>query len=292
MNHKLKTTVFKVLDKLPNRLGYFVYHKLQNISSKLTIEDKIKSTESSYNLIKSILQEKEIQLENKTVVEIGSGWMPVLPYLLIYDAGVKKVLTYDINKHYQPKRISQLNKIFEEKYNRNNAANDTLLQTKLNSKVVYFPYTNVADGELEEADIIISRFVLEHISPMDIESMHQSFADKLKKGACILHLISPGDHRAYTDKSISLYDFLKYSQQEWDAIQTKFDYHNRLRLPQYLEILQQNFEVIYVEYSSCVHGSTEHQKLDRINIHEDFKSFSFEELTAGSINVLLKKVSI
>lgn len=290
MNHKLKTIVFKTLDLLPNRLGYLVYHKLQDIGTKLTFEDKIKSTESSYGLIKRILDQKEISLKNKTVVEIGSGWAPILPYLLVYDAGVKKVLTYDVNKHYQQKTIQQLNEIFKRKYNYE--VNDSVVQLSLNKKVNYFPYTNVADADLKDVDIVVSRFVLEHVTPVDIEKMHQSFADKLKSGTYILHLISPSDHRAYTDQNISLYDFLKYSQQEWDAIQTKFDYHNRLRLPQYLEILQQNFEVIYVEYSSCVHGSTEHQKLDRINIHEDFKSFSFEELTAGSINVLLKKVSI
>lgn len=290
MNHKLKTIVFKTLDLLPNRLGYLVYHKLQDIGTKLTFEDKIKSTESSYGLIKRILDQKEISLKNKTVVEIGSGWAPILPYLLVYDAGVKKVLTYDVNKHYQQKTIQQLNEIFKRKYNYE--VNDSVVQLSLNKKVNYFPYTNVADADLKDVDIVVSRFVLEHVTTVDIEKMHQSFADKLKSGTYILHLISPSDHRAYTDQNISLYDFLKYSQQEWDAIQTKFDYHNRLRLPQYLEILQQNFEVIYVEYSSCVQGSTEHQKLDRINIHEDFKSFSFEELTAGSINVLLKKVSI
>lgn len=290
MNHKLKTIVFKILDLFPNRLGYFMYHKLQDIGAKLTLEDKIEATANSFEIIRRILNQKEIYLKNKTVVEIGSGWAPVLPYLLICNAGVKKVLTYDVNKHYQQKTIQQLNEIFQRKYNYE--VNYSLVQLSLDKKVNYFPYTNVADADLKDVDIVVSRFVLEHVSPKDIEKMHQSFADKLKSGTYILHLISPSDHRAYTDKRISVYDFLKYSQQEWDAIQTKFDYHNRLRLPQYLEILQQNFEVIYVEYSSCAHGSAEHQKLDKINIHEDFKSFSFEELTAGSIKVLLKKVSI
>lgn len=292
MYHKLKTIVFKTLNLFPSRLGYFMYHKLQEMGTKLTLEDKIKATERSYELIKRILNQKEILLENKTVAEIGSGWAPVLPYLLTCDAGVKKVLTYDVNKHYQKKTIHQLNEIFKKKYNHNHEANDSALQLGLNKKVNYFPYTDVANADLKDVDIIISRFVLEHVSPMEIKKMHQSFADKLKKGAYILHLISPSDHRAYTDKSISLYDFLKYSQQEWDAVQTKFDYHNRLRLPQYLEILQQNFELLHVEYTPCSYGSLEHQKFGKIKVHEDFKTFSFEEQTAGSITVLLKKTSI
>lgn len=287
MNHKLKTSVFKILDGLPDRLGYFVYHQLQDLTAKLSIEDKIKSTEASYCLMKKIFDEQQISLENKTIVEVGSGWAPILPYFFVYDAAVKKVLTYDINKHYQQKSIKELNRIFEEKYN--NQPNPLSGNFNLNEKVNYFPYTNVAEGELKDADIIVSRFVLEHLSPKDITKMHQSFENKLKSGSYILHLISPGDHRAYSDKSISLYDFLKYSQQEWDAIQTKFDYHNRLRLPQYLEIVQQNFEMIHLEYTSCVPESLEYQKFEKINVHEDFKGFSFEEQTAGSINVLLKR---
>lgn len=216
MNHRLKTSVFKILDGLPDRLGYFFYHQLQDLTTKFSIEDKIKSTEASYRLMKKIFNQQQISLENKTIVEVGSGWAPILPYLFVYEAAVKKVLTYDINKHYKKKSIKELNKIFEKKYN--NQFDDLSGNSNLNEKVNYFPYTNVAEGELKDADIIVSRFVLEHLSPKDIKKMHQSFENKLKSGSYILHLISPGDHRAYSDKSISLYDFLKYSQQEWDAI--------------------------------------------------------------------------
>ena len=238
MNHKLKTTIFKALDLLPNALGYLIYHKLQEATSKLKIEDKIKSTENSYNVIKKILSVHNIHIENKTIIEIGSGWAPILPYLLVYEAKVKKVFTYDKNKHYQKKAIKQLNKIFKVKYTK---TNNSVTESILNENVEYFPYSDVTNGLLSDADLVISRFVLEHVSPKDIEGMHLSFSDKLKKGTYILHLISPSDHRAYSDKTLSLYDFLKYNQHEWDTIQTKFDYHNRLRLPQYLNIFKQKF---------------------------------------------------
>ena len=105
----------------------------------------------------------------------------------------------------------------------------------------------------------------------------------------MLHLISPSDHRAYSDSSLSLQDFLKYSEEEWDKVQTKFDYHNRLRLPHYLKILSEDFEVLYFEHDKIDINSDSYKKFKKLSIHRDFSGFSDQELMAGSINILLKK---
>jgi hypothetical protein len=127
---------------------------------------------------------------------------------------------------------------------------------------------------------------LEHIPPADLEAIHHQAFGYLDKKSFIIHQISPSDHRAYTDKGLSLWDSLKYSQQEWDRIQTRFDYHNRLRLPQYLAIFKKcGFEVKYLKFS----GASGSQKLPE-KIHPDFARFPTEELTAGSITVILTPV--
>ena len=77
---------------------------------------------------------------------------------------------------------------------------------------------------------------------------------------------------------------------EWNKIQTKFDYHNRLRLPDYLEIFKKSgFEVLYVEHDTAKDNEEKYKKFKELKIHPDFKKYSEEELTAGSINVMLKK---
>ena len=122
--------------------------------------------------------------------------------------------------------------------------------------VEYFPNRNVITSDLPKSvDLIYSRFVLEHVIPEDIVAMHQRFAKEYGSDVLILHLISPSDHRAFSDISISHYDFLQYSQKEWDGIQTKFDYHNRLRLPQYLTLLEEaGMEVIHQEFDTASIG--------------------------------------
>lgn len=285
--HKQKTLLFKGLDILPDKLGYYLYYKFQNLYGAKDLPFKIKSTASSFKTVRRILNAHEISLERKVCIEIGSGWLPIFPYLLLAEGKVEDVYTYDVNAHYNPSKIAKLNDHFVEQYQLDPSRFNG--QYKLHKNVHYFPKTSVEDAPLEKVDLILSRFVLEHVPPLMIDSFHRTFTHGLSSGSYVLHLISPSDHRAYSDKSLSLYDFLKYSQQEWDEIQTKFDYHNRLRLPQYLKIFKEHFEVIHVEYNSCKEESEQFQKFKKLNIHSDYQSYSEEELTAGSINVLLKK---
>lgn len=288
MNHQFKTIIFKCLDILPKKVGYFLYHRLQNIFSKQTFESRFKATEQSYYGICRILKNNGVTLKNKCITELGSGWAPILPYILKFDSDAQVVNTYDINEHYKKSDILKLNKRF--------AKNGKIVTQALASKynlpigINYYPNTDVRVVDLKNTDLVISRFVLEHV-PLDIiAEIHQVFLKELKKGSYILHLISPSDHRSYADSSLSIVDFLKYSETEWNNIQTKFDYHNRLRLPQYLELFKDKFELVHLEYDYSKPDSSQYQKFKKLIIHQDFKNYTDLELTAGSINILLKVI--
>ena len=286
MNHKSKTVLFKCLDVLPEQLGFYLYHKLQQLFAKDMIDYKIESTRKSLETIVRILNKNGFELKNKHIIELGSGWLPILPYLLKYNSNANRVDTYDINKHYKLSEIVKLNVLFSKKYGIPPNTFDGVFQ--LPKDIRYFPCTDICNGDLINADLAVSRFVLEHVSPESIIKIHETFREKLKSGSYIVHLISPSDHRAYSDSSLSLYDFLKYSNEEWDSIQTKFDYHNRIRLPQYLQLFEKNFEIVSLEFDSCKEGSEQHRKFKKCKINELYENYSDEELTAGSIAILLK----
>jgi len=150
---------------------------------------------------------------------------------------------------------------------------------------------NIIDAELPgNVDLILSRFVLEHVTPDDMRRLHEKFASEIADDAMILHLISPSDRRAYNDKTLSYYDFLQYSKCEWDNIQTKFDYHNRMRLPQYLKVFEEaGFDVVFLDYDKTDIKTEKYAKFKKLKLHADFAGFSEEEVLAGSINVLLPK---
>ena len=79
--HQKKTLVLKVLDSLPNKLGYYLYHKIQTKSFK-DITKNIKANNNSYSIVKHILNTINIDLKDKNIIEIGSGWLTLMPYLL------------------------------------------------------------------------------------------------------------------------------------------------------------------------------------------------------------------
>lgn len=291
MNHIFKSLVFKILTYLPNKLGDLLYHALQKKLNKNKIIYKINSSKKSFESAMKILNDNNIQIYGKNLLELGSGWAPIIPYFFIYMGNIKKVITFDINKHYDFKTILKLNTYFENQLNITIPVNKNS-NYNIPSTVVYYPNTNLTNETSfsdEKIDFIFSRYVLEHISPNDIYTMHDNFSKKIFKPFYILHMISPSDHRAYSDSKLSIYDFLKYSDEEWNKIQTKFDYHNRLRLPQYLEIFKKlNYEVVYLDYDNCDLNSDKYHKFKALKIHNDYLKFTEEELLAGSINILLK----
>lgn len=286
MKHSLKTKIFKVLSLFPDRVGYAAYHFLQNIGGKLTLEDKIRSTNDSYQTIVRILHDNKVSLEGAKVAELGSGWVPIFPYQLILDGKAKQVDTYDINEHYSVKEVAKLNNYYSSKHT---VETESKSKYPLLKSIFYYPKTDICNGDLKDTDLVVSRFVLEHVPPGEIIKMHKYMLSSLKSGSHILHLISPSDHRAYQDLSLSLQDFLKYSEAEWNQIQTKFDYHNRLRLPQYLALFQNEFEITFFEHNKINRESESFKKFSKLKIHDDFKNFTDEELMAGNINILLKK---
>ena len=275
-----------MLAKLPNSLGNYVYHQLQRRSVNSNVSDKINAIKSSFEVTCRILLENNLTLKNANVVEIGSGWVPIFPYLMRLIAKANVVKSYDINEHYSLKQIAEVNQYYANysDFKLRNIGKYSLLQN-----VEYYPNQNVVNADFTNVDFVCSRFVLEHIPPEILISMHKTLATKMKKNSYVLHLISPSDHRAYTDSNLSMQDFLKYSQSEWDQIQTRFDYHNRLRLPQYLKIFSEHFEIVCVEHDVINTDSSIYKKFKELKIHKDFQEYTEQELMAGSINILLRK---
>lgn len=285
-SNRFRTLLFKTLDLLPERVGQEIYHQIQKALFK-SLDPRIKASTRSYEILFKMLEAQGFSLGDKNIVEIGSGWIPIMPYLLKYRGACNAVHTYDINEHYDNKYIDALNSHF--------ASQKTIIEVDVNHKyhlpsfVHYYPKKDVGEAKLpEDTDLVFSRFVLEHVPPEAIRRMHRHLAS-LKEGALVLHLISPSDHRAYTDKSLSYYDFLKYSQKEWNGIQTKFDYHNRLRLPQYVALFESaGFEVLDIEYDLPNKDSDKYRAFKKLSIHEDFSHMTEEALLAGAVNVLLR----
>lgn len=288
MNHKLKTFLFKSLTLLPNKLGDYFYHKIQMFFDKTTLENRLKSVESTYLRLNAILNKFEIYLKDRTVFEFGSGWFPAMPYFFKYKLKARKVETFDVNQHFKRKTVLEFNTIFSKKYNCN-IEDRAKNKYGLPNGIEYFPNFDIVLQDVPLADIVFSRYVLSHMKEIDVIGFHNKIINQFKKGTYVIHFISPSDLRQHSDNTISQQEFLKYSKPEWENIHTKFDYHNRLRLPQFLEIfITCGFELVYLEYESTKVGSKQYDLFKKVKLHEDYIKYSDEELTAGNILVILK----
>jgi len=288
MNHKIKTLLFKTIALLPNKLDDYCYHKIQSFFDKSTLESRLKSVESTYLRLSKVLKELNVDLKNKTIFEIGSGWFPAMPYFFKYNFNSKDVVTVDINKHFKRKTVLKINSLFSKKYNFEiKPASDNSFG--LPENVRYLPNYDVTKQDFPETDFIFSRYVLSHMSEQDVDLMHEKMKKQLKKDSLVVHFISPSDLRQHGDNSLALQDFLQYSKQEWDKIRTKFDYHNRLRLPQFIEIFNKyGYEILHLDYESLKQGTERYDLFKKVKIHKDFIQYSDEELTAGNIMIVLK----
>lgn len=283
---KFKEGLFRLLDLLPEKQGFYLYHKIQDAVNGENMLERVKTNKSSFGVLQRLLQKKGLFLEGLNILEIGSGWAPVMPYFMLFQGKAKSVSTFDLNRHFSKNGVSRLNEVFLKEYGiRINP--ESTRPYRLPKSIVYYPNTNLINTDLPETDLVFSRFVLEHVKPEELILIHEKFKKSLKQGSLIVHLISPSDHRAYVDNNLSLQDFLQYSKTEWQKKQTKFDYHNRLRLPQYLSIFKAaGLEVLDLEYDQP--GADTFKKFKAVKLHEEFQKFTDEELTAGSINVVLK----
>lgn len=288
MKYKIKVGLFKFLELFPDSLGNQIYYLIQSVGAKFPLDKKLKSIEATHLRLAKVLKELQVDLKDKVVFEFGTGWFPGMPYLFIYKDKAAKVLTYDINEHFNTKTVDEFNALFSENFDCSIVTQEGA-EYNLPKEVEYYPKHNIVKEKLPVADVVFSRYVLSHMREDDVIELHSKIKKEYPPNTIIIHFISPSDLRQHGDASLSLQDFLKYSKTEWDNIHTRFNYHNRLRLPQFIDIFKKaELEVLFLTYNSLQKDTHQYELFKKVKLHNDYKDYSDEELTAGDIVVILK----
>lgn len=111
----------------------------------------------------------------------------------------------------------------------------------------------------------------------------------LKPGGLLSVTISYIDHYANADKKINYYNFLQYSDAEWQKYSSKLHYQNRLRHSDYQMIFK---EVGYEMVEEQVYKIKDeyYSMLDCVKINDKWKDYDREDLVkTGSLFVMRKK---
>jgi hypothetical protein len=288
MNWRFKYGAFKVLEKLPRPAGDGCYHWFQARNGLLALDRVLAENLRTFHEFTALLEPTGRRFTDARILELGSGWYPATPYLLLYKSGARSICTYDIAEHFSAARLTRFNSFFRSTFGKPPELNGGALP--LPQEIRYFPKTDLVTSPPADhsVDLVISRFVLQNVPREVLADLHAVFRRCLRPGGAVVHLVSPSDQRAYSDRSLSLYDFLQYSESEWRKITSRFYYHNRMRLPQYVELFENaGFRIEKRVYKSLSRDSEEFKKFSRLRLHSDFERFSLEELTAASFGFVL-----
>ena len=137
-------------------------------------------------------------------------------------------------------------------------------------------------------DFSSSSVTMEHIPPDDILAILNETYRILKPGGILSMTTDYQDHWSYFDHSISVYNYLKYSPQQWAKYNPSLHYQNRLRHSDYLKIISETKFKIAKENKRYPKEELE-EKLKSIQLANMYRDYDFDDLKIlGSEIVLVK----
>src|SRR3954467_3795137 len=97
----------------------------------------------------------------------------------------------------------------------------------------------------ESIEFVSSTDTCEHIPGADLAEIFRECFRLLRPGGAFSCRIDLQDHYAYFDRSLSKYNFLRYSDGAWRLVNSPLHFQNRLRSPDYLRLVRDaGFELV------------------------------------------------
>ena len=82
-------------------------------------------------------------------------------------------------------------------------------------------------------DLFVSNNTLEHIPKDVLVGIFREFRRVGRRDSVMAHHIDLSDHYAGFDPSITVYNFLRFSERRWRLFNNRLHYQNRLRISDY-----------------------------------------------------------
>lgn len=238
------------------------------------------------------------KLQGARVVEIGTGWVPVVP-MGLHLLGAGSIDTFDLSRHLQPelavKSRLMLPMCVGELAQRAGAQvgdiqkrlakmpRDSWAEIAHHMRLSYrapddFRYSGIPDASV---DVVYSNLVLEHIPPDVMWSILQECRRILKPGGVCWHNVDFTDHYSHTFRNLSPINFLRYGPKLWRLASNDILYMNRMRRIDYIRL-----------FTSAGFTVTKSHAYDMddgrmVKVHPDFAGYSREELRCTACRFVL-----
>ena len=307
MNYLAKSLIQNIFSRLPNKLGTYLYRRLQNrYSFKFNeVNEKAKFYKAYNSVLLSNVSGEDFN--EKRLLEIGTGFCPTAS-LCFWMLGFDSVFSIDLNRNINKKLFDSFldwlkknkNEILSLRGFNEKRINFLLDLKKLNFEdkisilrkngFFYKAPLNLLDAKFDYRyfDYIYSYDVLEHVSPKEIEIIFSESKKILKYSGLMIHRINFADHFSKTDKNISRINFLKFNKFQFNLLAgNKYMYMNRLRECDFLKIFN-DLQLLIVRKESKVDPNIKNQLLEnKIKIHSDFIHKDIDSLATLSSEFFL-----
>jgi len=244
-------------------------------------------------------------VEGKIVLELGTGWKPLIPLLFML-AGARRVVLIDSQRLLDlrlvrgiARELSAYKDMLAARLGTSPATiagklefDESFSLDELFKKfgLVYLAPYDARTSELgdQTIDIVTSRAVLEHVPPEILRSLFMEFHRVLKDGGAMCHVIDNSDHWEHGDKRISKLHFLKYPESIWRVFTiNKLDYQNRLRHFEYLGLLKDYGFDLALDWSKPDHEAM--QSLETLTLCKRYSNVPFEDLAVLTSYIVATK---
>jgi len=234
--------------------------------------------------------------ENFSVVEIGTGWFPIIP-IGLYLSGAGEIRTYDIVRLIQAdafKKVIEHFRLFiatgelftilpSARHDRVSELMRLAPEAARLSPVEFLECLNIHAvlGNVTalplptgSVDLVFSHGVLEHFPLPLLTCAMAEFHRVCSSSSVMSHFIGMADQFGFGDKSITVFNNLRYSSRAWRWLDSPIIPQNRLRVPDYSNAyINSGFEIVFRE---DINGA--HTDLATVEIAPEFLRYSKEEL--------------
>ncbi len=196
-----------------------------------------------------------VQVEGAEVLELGVGWMPLIP-LLFHAAGARRLVLTDIARLMDERTLARAREMVAGRVNDVARVLDRPAEELLARINGPFPHDYLVPWNPEthperSVDIVISRAALEHVPQPRVAYFFKQFHRILRDGGVMCHVIDNSDHWQHKDHRLSRVEFLRYEETEliWRLAQMNEQaFQNRLRHSDYERMMvDAGFRVVFSE---------------------------------------------
>ena len=295
-NWILKAAAFKILSVLPG--GVPLYHLLQRRVTGNALPDAGTALQKIGVGWRYLLLAREIlgHLEPRAMThfDIGSGWMPTVPFLY-YSLGTDRQRLYDVRRNLQLPVVAQTARVFDRVIGSLPGptpvrqipapqSRDVLVGYLRRMGIEYVaPYSPADFHGSRGWKLITCTQVLLHMDPESIASLFRALASVMCKGDLLMATVKCYDVWSDRDLKLSPYNKWRYSEFVWEhLVNSRLMSFNRLTPSRYRTLLQTaGFDIVRFDVTGPTDADT--RELRRIPVHHSVRHLSEADLGAREV---------